>query len=284
MIWAVLGGLGAAGAWTVSTLASSRSSRLIDPASVVAGVMITGLLIAGPIALAGGIPRALHGPAWAWLGLAGAGNVLGLLLAYLALRTGQVALVAPIVSTEGAMAAVIAVLAGEHLSLPAAIVLLVIVVGIALAAVPERAGSRLAGAHHARAVVPALGAVVAFGASLYAAGRAATLVPSAWVALSARAVGVPALALPLALSGRLRLTRRALPLVLAAGVCEVLGFYAYTGGARHAIAVAAVISSQFGSFAALGGFLLYRERLTRTQLAGVLIAMAGVALLAVIRA
>ena len=39
----------------------------------------------------------------------------GLLLSYHALRIGQVGLVAPLVSTEGAIAAVIAMFAGESL-------------------------------------------------------------------------------------------------------------------------------------------------------------------------
>ena len=55
---------------------------------------------------------------------------------------------------------------------------------------------------------------------------------------------------PLALTGRLEITRRALPLVVASGVCEVLGFYSYTTGARHGIAVAAVLASQVGGLVA----------------------------------
>jgi drug/metabolite transporter (DMT)-like permease len=91
------------------------------------------------------------------------------------------------------------------------------------------------------------------------------------------------LALPLAASGRLQLTRAALPLVLAAGVCEVLGFYAYAAGARHGIAVAAVLSSQFGSFSALAGFVLFGERISRAQSCGVAAALFGVAVLAALQ-
>ena len=40
---AILGGVGAAAAWAVSVLCSSRSSRLIDPMAVVAWVMLVGL-------------------------------------------------------------------------------------------------------------------------------------------------------------------------------------------------------------------------------------------------
>ena len=99
-----------------------------------------------------------------------------------------------------------------------------------------------------------------FGTSLYATGRAATTLPSSWVVLSARLIGTVALAIPLALAGRLHVVaRRALPLVVAAGICEVLGFYSYTAGARHGIAVAAVLSSQFATIAAVVAYFLFKR-------------------------
>lgn len=276
---AILGGLGAAAAWALSTVCSSRSSRLIDPASVVAWVMVSGLLIAVPVALSGGIPPALRGTAGLWLAGAGAGNVGGLLLAYGAMRVGQVALIAPVLSTEGAMAATIALVAGEAVAPRVVAALAVIVAGISLASVPAAEGHGLGRRDHGRAMWLALGAVLAFGASLYAAGRAGHSLPAAWVAAAARVVGVPLLAVPLALSGRLRLTAGALPLVLIAGLCEVLGFYAYTTGARHGIAVAAVLSSQFGTLAAIIGYFVLGERLSRLQVCGVAVTVAGVAAL-----
>ena len=102
--------------------------------------------------------------------------------------------------------------------------------------------------------------------------------------LSARLIGTIALALPLALGRRLELTRHAVPLLVASGVCEVLGFFAYTAGARHGIAVAAVLSSQFATLAGVAAYILFRERLTRIQLVGVLTVVTGVALLSALRA
>jgi drug/metabolite transporter (DMT)-like permease len=64
---AVIGGLGAALAWATSTLCSSRSSRLVEPASVVAWVMIVGLIITLPVAAIEGVPARLDGSAGAWL-------------------------------------------------------------------------------------------------------------------------------------------------------------------------------------------------------------------------
>ena len=106
-----------------------------------------------------------------------------------------------------------------------------------------------------------------------------------WVLLPARLIGVAALAVPLALRGTLALTRPAVPLVLAAGLCEVLGFAARSRpGPGTALAVAAVLASQFAALAAVAAFVLFRERLTRLQLSGVSMLALGVATLAAIRA
>lgn len=282
---AILGGLGAAVAWAISTVCSSRSSRMIDPVSVVAWVMLVGLVISLPPVLVGGIPHRLGStPGW-WLIVAGAGNVGGLMLAYGAMRIGQIALVAPVISTEGAIAAVIALLAGESVAPAAGLTLTLIAGGILVASLPERGSAvTAASARHPRTVALGVGAAISFGASLYAAGRAGSTLPSSWVVLSARLIGAAFVTLPLALGGRLELTRQALPLVVISGVCEVLGFVAYTTGARHGIAVAAVLSSQFGALAALAGYLLFKEQLARLQVIGVGVMLIGVALLSALRA
>src|SRR5205085_7047568 len=131
--------------WTVSTLCSSRSSRMLDPASVVAWVMVVGLVITLPVVLVEGVPGSLHGGSAAWLVASGAGNVGGLVLAYGAYRVGQIALTAPLVSTEGAIAALIALAAGETIAPGVGVTLAVIVVGVCLAAAPAADEPRSAG-------------------------------------------------------------------------------------------------------------------------------------------
>ena len=95
---------------------------------------------------------------------------------------------------------------------------------------------------------------------------------------------IGALALPLAALGRLHLTRRIVPLVVASGVCEVLGFFSFTAGSRHGIAIAAVLSSQFAALAGVAAYVLFHERLTGIQFAGVCTVIAGVAVLSALRA
>jgi drug/metabolite transporter (DMT)-like permease len=282
-MWAILGGLGAAAAWAVTSLTGARASRLIGPPSALAWVMLTGLVVVGPVALAHGKPANLDGSALGWLALAGAGNVGGLLLVYTGFRLGGVGVVSPISSTEGAVAALIAVAAGEELGAGTALALVAIVAGVVLVAsahahVPEL--DRV----DPRAALFGLAAAGAFGASLYATGRASLDLPVAWAILPPRLLGVAFVFLPLLLARRLRLTRTAAPFVIGSGLAEVAGFTFYAFGARHGIAVAAVLASQFAALAALGAAILYGERLGRLGIAGVAVIAVGVAVVSAIQA
>jgi drug/metabolite transporter (DMT)-like permease len=255
---------------------------MIGSPSVVAWMALVGLVVTAPIVLAEGVPANLGGAEVGWLVLAGAGNVAGLLLAYLAFRAGDVSLISPILSTEGAVAALLAFAAGERVGAATGLTLLVIAVGVSLAASAPR---HVEAAPHLRQVVLLAGlGAICFGASLYATGHVSGRLPLAWVVLPARLVGVLVVALPLVIAGRLRLTRPALPLVVISGLCEVVGFASYALGARHDIAVAAVLSAQFAAISAVVAYLLFRERLARPQLAGVIVILAGVTVLSGLRA
>ena len=291
---AILGGLGAAFAWAAGTLCSARSSRLIGAASVLAWVMLVGLVANLAVVAAGPRPGPLSGADVALLATAGVGNVLGLFLAYTALRSGKVGLVAPIVSTEGAIAAVLAVATGESLGAAPVVLLALMASGVVLAAVapeeptaldePRPVGSRAPGSHRSRPAVLAALAAVSFGVGLFATGRLGASLPLGWALLPPRVVGVVAVTIPVALSRRLRLTRATLPLVVVAGLAEVVGFASYVAGARHGIAVAAVLASQFAAIASVAAYVLFRERLTRLQFGGVAIIVIGVAALTAIKA
>ena len=51
------------------------------------------------------------------------------------------------------------------------------------------------------------------------------------------------------------------------------------GGQRDSVAVAAVLASQFAAIAAVAAYVLFRERLGRLQLVGVVTIVVGVAVL-----
>jgi drug/metabolite transporter (DMT)-like permease len=205
------------------------------------------------------------------------------MLSYRAMRIGQVSVVAPVVSTEGAIAALIALMRGESVAASVGVTLAVIAAGISLASVPGDRSPDTRGSHP-QAVALALAAALSFGAGLYATGVAGTELPLSWAVLAARLVGAVTLAVPLAISGRLKLAPGTPKLLVTSGIGEVLGFYCYTLGARHGIAVAAVLSSQFAVLSVLGAFVLFKERLTRIQLLGVVTVIAGVAVLSALRA
>jgi drug/metabolite transporter (DMT)-like permease len=247
---------------------------------VLAWVMLVGLVVTAPPALASGIPDAFNGRRLLWFAVSGIANVGGLLLAYDAMRVGKVSIVAPISSTEGAIAALIAVAAGESLRGSSALVLAAIALGVVLA---SRTRSDRA-AHPPRATLLAFGSALAFGLGLYATGRISSSLPIVWAVLPPRLVGVAVLTAPLLVRGRLPIPARALPLVVFSGLCEVGGFVCYSAGARHSIAIAAVLASQFAAVAAVAAFVFFRERLTQVQLGGVLLVATGVAVLSALQA
>jgi drug/metabolite transporter (DMT)-like permease len=277
---AVLGGLGAALAWAATTLVAARASRLIDGRSLLASVMTVGLLVSAPAAAIAGVPPNLGAGSLAWMAGSGAANVVGLLLTYAALRIGKVGLVAPITSTEGAVAALIAVVAGERLSPGSGVTLAAIAIGVALAAIsPADEDVRRS---DRRAIVLAAGAALAFGFGLFSTGRLGQDVGVAWAVLPPRVVGVVVIAIPLALAGRWRVQRAAFPYVVAGGLGEVLGFASYAFGARHGLAISAVLASQFAGIAAIAGYVAFRERLGSIQVAGIVTIVAGVSVLSVL--
>jgi drug/metabolite transporter (DMT)-like permease len=279
---AILGGLGAALAWATATVCASRASRLIGAPGALAWVMVVGLALVAVPVLAFADRDDLTGHAVALLLFSGLGNVVGLLAEYAAVRRAKVGVVAPIASTEGAIAAVLATLGGESFGPGTAALLAVIAVGVVLAAAHRDPGPR--GGEAGRGIVLAGGAALAFGFSLYTLGRVSSDIGLLWTLLPARLLGAVLIAAPLAARRALVLSRPAAPLVAAAGVAEVLGFLAYAAGARDEIAIAAVLASQFAALAAVGAYLALGERLSRSQLAGLLVIAVGVAVLAASRA
>jgi len=278
MLIAVLGGLGAALLWAASNLASSRSTRMIGSMSVLAWVMAVGLVLDVLFIIATRTPVTLDRSTLGWMAVAGFGNAFGLLLLLSSLRLGKVGLATSITSTEGAVAAVYSVLAGEKLPTAAYVWLAVIVLGVVGATLADDQHA-IPGERRTLAALMAIGAALISGASIYATGFISNDVALAWVLLPPRIVGVVVIAVPLALAHRLQLNRASIPLVLVTGVAEIAGWLCYAVGARYSIAVAAVLSSLFAAFATIGAFTLFRERLSRHQLLGVGLIIAGVATL-----
>jgi drug/metabolite transporter (DMT)-like permease len=308
---AIIGGLGAAIMWAAATLASSRSSRMIGSRVVLAWIMIVGTIVGLPLALASGVPTDVEPDVWLLLLIAGASYSGGLYAAYRALTIGKVSIVAPIVATEGALAAVLAILLGDALALGSIAVLFVIATGVVLSSMePARpdvpagdieltadaldgpapaAGSYAASAEPAhtdtrQAVLLSLLAALIFAVGIVSSGTAASMIAPIWVSLSSRIVGLVLVALPLILQRRLTLTRAVLPLVLLSGTAEIVGSTLSAWGATDSIAIVAVLGSQFAAIAAVAAYFLFGERLSRLQTAGVVTIVIGVTILALLQA
>lgn len=276
----ILFGLGTAVCFASSSLFSSRAVRMIGPWSVAAWTMVVGLILTLPFTVLAGVPENL-GSTWGWMLVSGAGNVIGLILAAAAFRVGKVGVVAPILATEGAIAAVVAAVLGESIAPIVAFLLMVIVLGIVVSAIapdPEPLD-------HERpvlTVVLSTAGALSFGLSLFATGSISDELPISWVLLPARLIGVVALAIPLALAGRLLLTRRAAPMVAAMGLLEVVGFTSFAIGAQYQVGVTSVMASQFAPIAAIMAYVLFREKLGRLQITGVVILVLSVTALTLV--
>jgi drug/metabolite transporter (DMT)-like permease len=311
---AVLGGLGAAVCWTVSALCASSASQAIGADSTLGWVMLIGLVLVIPPTAVLASPSGLTPAVVGLLAAAGATNVVGLLVEYVAFRRGKVGLVTAIASTEGMVAAVISAVAGARLSLTTGLLLGLVTLGVAVAAASPDADAPADEEHpaahsdEARPTAPpaeeqpaegvadgssprrrrlpwgvlAVSTALLFGVSLYTTGRAGEQVSLLWTVVPARVFGSALVAAPLTARRRLRLTRRALPLVVAAGAAEVLGVLSYALGARHDLPVAAVLSSQFAALTAVAAYFIHGQRLSRRQLAGLAAVVAGVTLLAAV--
>lgn len=303
MLIAIAGGLGGAVCFAVAALCASSSSRQIGAASTLAWVMALGLcVLVVPLALAGH-PSRLSGGTVALLCIAGLSNVVGLLLEYVAFRHVAVGIVSAIASTEGMFAAVLSSLFGAPLATSTIVLLVVITFGVVLAAAhldppgdkattPQakdglrsssaRAMGRLNGTltRSALFVVPV---AFLFGITLYATGRAGTQAPVIWAILPARLFGTILITSPLLLRRELKISRRTFPLVLSGGVAEVVGLASYTFGARHQLAVAAVLASQCAAITPIAAFFLFGDRLRPHQVFGVALVVAGVVTLSALR-
>lgn len=278
---------------------------------VLGWVMVVGVIVGLPIAVVSPAPKTLEPSTLALLGLAGICYVVGLQLTYAALRIGKVSIVAPIVATEGAVAALIAVVLGDRIGIAAGLMLAVIAAGVILSTLERGRSDVPAGdfdmvadaldgppgevppavtatgerpVDARRAALLSVGAALVFGVGLVAAGKSAVLVPVAWVAVSARLVGIVVVVIPLVMQGRLRVTRAALPLVVIAGVGEVIGSMLSAWGSRDSIAITAVMGSQFAAIAAVAAYFLFGERLGRRQVTGVALIVGGVTVLAAVTA
>ena len=275
-------GLLTAAFFATTAVIQSRTVKHISPWSTVGWLTFLGTILVLPLTFSAGVPQEVTAN-WGWLLLAGIGNTGGLLLVAVAYRFGKVGVIAPILSTCGAIAAVIAAVLGEPITVVIGILLLVIAGGVVLTATaPDPMPIE-----HERPVLAAVLAICAaliMALGLYAFSHASGDVPLGWALLPARLIGAVAVFLPLLITRKLQITKLTFLFVVIMAFTEAVGYTLFSMAAADSAAIASVMSSMFAPIAAIAAYLLFKERLGRMQLAGVVVIVAGVVALAVARA
>ena len=272
----ILVGLCSAFSYASSDMLSQRVTRASRALAQVAWVLVTGTVIIVPVALLiDGLPT---GDAqWRAAGIAavaGVTYVAAFSCLLRALNTGDLGLVSALNALQGAWATGMFVLLGTRPTPLLGLSLALCVLGAVLTSIEHRART-------IRGVPWSLVSGLLFGGILVLYSYAHAL---SWLSQAAisRSVSL-CIALPLALlTGGIALPRRQRPVAVAAGVLELGGLSGFTLAiALGPPTVAAIATTQFGTFAVILGVALLHERPRRHQWAGIACTLAGVTLLAV---
>ncbi|WP_025120194.1 MULTISPECIES: DMT family transporter [unclassified Serratia (in: enterobacteria)] len=277
----ILMGLMAAACWGGTDFLVGINARAVGVRRAVFFSQLIGLVILSLLLLSMPL-QASHIPITIWgLALLAAGLiVIGALALSHAFALGKAALVAPLVTSYGAVTALLSWISGEQLGAFTVLGLAICLLGVVLTAVNVNRQ-----AETSTMLLPLLFALLAslcYGCSFWLQGRytLAVLGPnlSLWMGY---AFGLAAL---LMFGDRRKLlarpTRRQSGLLLAASLLNLAGFAAFAVGSGHgSVSVVTVLSTLSGGIAALLGALLLGERLSNVQWLGVMTVLAGALLL-----
>jgi drug/metabolite transporter (DMT)-like permease len=270
----VLLALAASLAWGFADFGAGVGARRL-PVLVVAAIGQTaGLLLAGAVVLATSDATPSRAQ-FAWAAFAGLIGVIGIGAFYRALAIGTMGIVGPITATAAIVPLAYALARGERPSALQGAGVGLAVVGVIAASlehVPERRGRRFG-----IGVGLALVAALSFGGSLIGLSRAA---PGGAV-FTMRATVVPLVLIAvLVLRPRLPGSSRAWLLLAGVGLGDTGATLLYgAASTRGLLSVVAVLSSLYPIVIVVLARVLLAERVARSQLAGVALALTGVALI-----
>jgi drug/metabolite transporter (DMT)-like permease len=285
-------GLTAALAWGVTDTAATYASRRIGSMRATAGTLLTSVVVLIALLLASGEPLP-DDPAVVVTALA-CGVLAGVayLAFFTALRHGPISVVSPVAASYGGLTVVLSVmLLGESLDPAQAVGVVVATSGILLVSIVfdrNLRSARLVGPGVAYAVV-ALVAFAVVTVTLSGPIRAAGWLPALVLARTANAgtvwliLGASRLhRAPTPASADARpIDRRALGLVVAAGLLDIGGFIAFAIGLEIAPTWLIGITSSFGPVIAVAaGIVLFAERPRPVQWLGLALVATSVFLIA----
>jgi uncharacterized membrane protein len=201
---------------------------------------------------------------------------------FAAAKVGRIAIIAPIVGCNGAIAAVLALITGATLTTLTATGLVLMVIGLfTVTSAQADTGESVANTHEsARPLLLAVASALTFGVAFFVAGKIRGVDP-AWVVALSRMACVGAVLAMCVRREPIRIPRRALGWAAVAGVLDAAGYIAFIEGSRCSIPVAAITTSQWAGIAVVIGILMLRDRLTMRQSIGVALLVAGTAAVAV---
>ncbi len=234
----------------------------------------------GLLALGGGLllfpAESVTSAEFLWGAVAGFGGVIGVGLLYRSLAEGTMSIVSPLTAaTTAAIPVVFDLATGGSLS-----TLAVLGVVVALAAIATIAGERSTQRLSPRLLAMALGAGTGFAVFFIAIAQTSEA-SGFWPLLGARAVTIPmAFLLHRSLETRSRPDRQGIRWVAAAGLLDMgANLFVAVALQRGPLGIVSVLTSLYPVVTALSAVIVVGERLTRTQLAGVGLAMLAVVLL-----
>ncbi len=263
--------------WGISDFLGGLQSRRISALAVLLVSQPVGLVLALGVAVAfGGDPLGASDAAIA-VG-AGAVAVLALAAFYRAMALGSVTVVA----TIGALGVLVPVmgglLQGDRPAALQAVGAVAGVVGVVLVAREPDPEWRAAGR-----VAVGLAALAALGFGVFFLGLDATSgAQPAWTIVAVRVGGVAALLVAAAfVRPSMRIEPRLVPILLAIGCFDVLANSLFAVATNHGLlSLVAVAGSLYSAVTVLLARFVLGERLASIQLAGVIVALLGVALIA----
>jgi drug/metabolite transporter (DMT)-like permease len=280
-VTAILGGLGAALCWTVTSFFGQRAGRALGPLNTFAwgSILAASIIVIPAVITTVGSP--LSSIVIVDLIAAGTLNVFGLIAQFSALSRDNISVVVPISSAEGAVAALLAVVTGTSFSTLGWFALALVVGGVSISAASQWRKPTQEGTSP---LVPASLAILAallFGAGIFFQGRAGLSTPLGLAVAPPSLIGVVLVVLPMASTRRLAPPGRAFGWVIGVAAAELLGFVCYVIGARHSVPVAAILSVQYATISVFIGMVALGERLSKMQVVGFAATIAGITLISI---
>jgi drug/metabolite transporter (DMT)-like permease len=269
--------LAASLAWGIGDFGGGIGARRVQVVWVLVVSQVAGLGLVGVLAIAT-LPEPPTGRELAWGIFAGVMGAAGLSAFYRALAVGTMGIVGPITAAGAVVPVAYGLARGEHPSVLQGVGIVVAVGGVAAASLeplPEGAGRKLA-----TGVGLSLFAALAFGSALLGLNRVSQA-GVVWGTLTLRLTVVPIVVVAaLLLRPSIARLRPNMPILVGAGVFDTGANLLYGASSRHGlISVVSVVGSLYPVVIVVLARVVLAERIARPQLAGVAVALAGVALI-----